>query len=407
MKQCVILLLIIGLMVSCNPKRTTFIIADSEALEELFLQPQENIRVLLEAGEYHLTPEYFIDQTCGNCQDPNEAISATRGITISGKNISITGPSDRSAVIHTHAGYGIYIKDLQNGILENLTITATLRDTAQMATDAAIVVSNSDVVIRNNTIRDNLGDSLLISRHISGVMGICGRENSRMTIIGNEILRNSWDGIALYRDAYAEIIGNKIDGIDKSVGRLPEGRRGVAIGVTWNAKAQIKYNYIARYWKGIGIFVDADCEVENNIIEDMVTWGIAFWDAGKGSPKANISNNIIFDVGACGISITKSNEETESGSLIGNIVVKAGQNERYDSPDYYCYQTSLAMHEVPQNFEIRDNLFFDNRRSTDDLPDYDIPKEQFLKKIMKKKSILYSNPYFIQSGFYQTYFVHL
>jgi len=234
-------------------------------------------------------------------------------------------------------------------------------------------------------------------------MGICGRENSHMTIIGNEILRNSWDGIALYRDAYAEIIGNKIDGIDKSVGRFPEGGRGVAIGVTWNARAKIKYNYIARYWKGIGIFVDADCEVENNIIEDMVTWGIAFWDAGKGAPRAHISNNIIFDIGACGISITKSNEETESGSLIGNIVVKSGQNERYDSPDYYCYQTSLAMHEVPQNFEIRDNLFFDNRRATDDLPDYDIPKEQFLKKIMKKKSILYSNPYFIQSGFYQTF----
>jgi len=56
-----------------------------------------------------------------------------------------------------------------------------------MATDAAIVVSNSDIAIRNSTIQDNLGDSLLISKHISGVMGICGRENSHMTIIGNEI----------------------------------------------------------------------------------------------------------------------------------------------------------------------------------------------------------------------------
>ena len=403
MKKCIVLLLMIGLLASCTTKRNTYIITDSEALEELFSQPQKNIRVILESGDYHLTPEYFIDQTCGNCQDPNTAISATRGITISGKNVSIIGPSDRSAIIHTHAGYGIYIKDLQNGVLENLTITGTIRDTAQMATDAAIVVSNSDIAIRNSTIRDNLGDSLLISKHISGVMGICGRENSHMTIIGNEILRNSWDGIALYRDAYAEIIGNKIDGVDKSTGRLPEGGRGVAIGVTWNARAKIKYNYIARYWKGIGIFVDADCEVENNIVEDMVTWGIAFWDAGKGNPRAYISNNIIYNVGACGISITKSNEDTESGSLIGNIVVTSGQNEKYDSPDYYCYQTSLAMHKVPQNFEIKDNLFFDNRRATDDLPDYDIPKEQFHKKIMKKKSILYSNPFFIQLEFYKAF----
>jgi len=30
--------------------------------------------------------------------------------------------------------------------------------------------------------------------------------------------------------------------------------------------------------------------------------------------------------------------------------------------------------------------FFDNRRATDDLPDYDIPKEQFHKKINKRKN---------------------
>jgi len=93
--------------------------------------------------------------------------------------------------------------------------------------------------------------------------------------------------------------------------------------------------------------------------------------------------------------------------LTGNIVVKSGQNERYDSPDYYCYQTFLAMHEVPQNFEIRDNLFYDNRRATDDLPDYDISQEQFYKKLMKKKSILFPNPFFIQSEFYKTFLVHL
>ncbi len=406
MRKLIALHFILVLLISCAAKQTTYIVSSSEQLEELFSKPQENVRVILEPGDYHLTPECFIDSTCGNCQDPNEAVPATKGITISGKNISIIGPDDRSAVIHTHAGYGIYIKDLENGVLENLTITSTIRDTAQMATNAAIVVSNSDVVIRNNTIRDNLGDSLLVSKHISGVMGICGREHSHITINRNDILRNSWDGIALYRDAQAEIIGNRIDGIDKSTGRVPEGGRGVAIGVTWNAHAKIKYNYIARYWKGIGIFVDADSEVENNIIEDMATWGIAFWDAGKGAPKAYISNNIIYNVGACGISITKSDEETESGNMVGNIIVKSGQNEKYDSPDYYCYQTSLAMHEVPKNFEIKDNLFYDNRRATNDLPDYDIPEKQFLKKLIKKKSILFSNPFFIQSVFYQTFFVN-
>jgi len=74
-----ILLLMIGFIVSCTAKRTTFIIADSEALGELFSQPQKNIRVILESGEYHLTHEYFLDQTCGNCQDPNEVVHATKG----------------------------------------------------------------------------------------------------------------------------------------------------------------------------------------------------------------------------------------------------------------------------------------------------------------------------------------
>lgn len=406
MRKYISLLFLLVFLISCAAKQTTYIVSSSEQLEELFSSPQENVRVILEPGDYHLTPEFFIDSTCGNCQDPNEAVPATKGITITGKNISIIGQDDRSAIIYTHAGYGIYIKDLENGILENLTITGTIRDTAQMATSAAIVVSNSNVVIKNNIIRDNLGDSLLISKHISGVMGICGRENSHITIIGNNISRNSWDGIALYRDAYAEIIGNRIDGFDKSTGSPPGGGRGVAIGVTWNACAKIKYNYIARYWKGIGIFVDADCEVENNIIEDMATWGIALWDAGKGAPRAYIRNNIIYNVGACGISITKSDEEAESGNMVGNIIVKSGQNEKYDSPDYYCYQTSLAMHEVPQNFEIKDNLFYNNRRASDDLPDYDIPEKQFLKKLMKKKSILYSNPFFIRSDFYKSYFLH-
>ena len=406
MKNFLLILFISFIVISCSTKQKRVNITSSDELEELFSVPQQNLFVELEPGEYYLEPEYFIDSTCGNCQEPNQQVTATKGITISGENVTISGHKNNPVTIYTNAGYGLYVRDLKNGIIENLTITGTLRDTSQMATDAAIVVSNSNVIIRNNIIRDNVGDSLMIAKHISGVMGICGRENSDMKIFDNEIIGNSWDGIALYRDARAEIIGNRIDGMDKAAGRVPKGGRGVAIGVTWNASASIKYNYIARYWKGIGIFVDADCRIENNIIEDMITWGIAFWDAGKGKPKAIIKDNVVYDVGACGISVTKSDEETESGSLTGNIIVRSGQDERYDSPDYYCYQTSLAMHAVPKNFEIKENLFYDNRRASDDLPDYDIPEDQFLKKLHKLKSVLYQNPFFIQSGFYRRFFIN-
>ncbi|HEX37745.1 MAG TPA: right-handed parallel beta-helix repeat-containing protein [Candidatus Cloacimonetes bacterium] len=390
--------------VSCSSKVEYYNISSVEELESIFEEPHENIVVNLKPGIYELSPEVFIDSTCANCQEPDEQIIGTRGLTISGKNIIISGPNDRSAIIKTNAGYGLYIKNLDNGLIENLTITSTIRDTAQMASNAAIVVSESSVTIQHTTIKENLGDSLLISQHISGVMGICGRENSDIKIIENDILCNSWDGIALFREAKAEIIGNRIDGIDKSVKRAPQGGRGVAIGITWNAEAVIKRNYIARYWKGIGIFVNGSCIIENNIVEDMVTWGIALWDADKGSPYARIENNLLYDLGACGISITKSAEDTESGWLVGNIVAKSGQNERYDSPDYYCKQMSLAMEAVPENFIIKDNLFFDNRRANDDLQDFDLPEEMFLKKLNQRKDILYQNPYFVSSKFYERFF---
>ena len=85
---------------------------------------------------------------------------------------------------------------------------------------------------------------------------------------------------------------NVIDGVDKAGGKARGGGRGVAIGVTWNASAEIRRNRVTRYWKGIGLFVDARGTVEENVVEEMLTWGIAFWDAGRGKPvgKSNTTS---------------------------------------------------------------------------------------------------------------------
>ena len=53
-------------------------------------------------------------------------------------------------------------------------------------------------------------------------------------------------------------------------GKALGGGRGVGIGVTWNAKAGIRGNLVRRYWKGIGLFVDAEGTVVENIIEDIL-----------------------------------------------------------------------------------------------------------------------------------------
>jgi hypothetical protein len=130
--------------------------------------------------------------------------------------------------------------------------------------------------------------------------------------------------------------------------------------------------------------VDAGAYVERNIVEEILTWGIAYWDADKGKPWATIDGNVVYDTGACGVSIAREapfDSSRAPGGFFGNVVVKTGQNPKYDDPEYYCYQCALAVHAAPEGFVIRDNLFFGNRRATADLPDYDVSEEEFARRL--------------------------
>ncbi len=376
-----------------------FSVSTSQELQRLFARPVDSVEVILQPGAYHLTPTPFIEPTCGNCQDPNTPVPATVGLHVRGKFVRIIGPVERSAVIYTHAGYGLYFDGCTKAEIENISITGGERDTAGAATDAAIVVKNSVVLVRNNRIYDNIGDSSVVNKVIVGIMGICGRENSKMTIVGNEIIRNSWDGIALYRDAEAIIEDNVVDGMDKATGQKVGGGRGVAIGVTWNGKATVQRNLVKRYWKGIGLFVDAQGTVRENIVEEIVTWGIQLWDADKGKPSGKIEKNVIYNTGACGAAITRASEEGEPGYFKANILTKTAQNPRYDSPDYYCYQCALALHAVPKKFVIDGNSFYNNRRASSDLPDFDVTKEEFIRAIQSSIRSLSKNPVLRGSDF--------
>ncbi len=383
------------LLAEVQKKQVTSVIG----LQAVLSGKVDSLEIYLQPGDYYLSPTSITDSTCGNCEEPNQFVPATAGLEISGSYVRITGPEDRSAVIHTNAGYGIYFNHCKRGIIENLSVTGGIRDPDGNATDAAIVVKNSAVTIRNNYIYGNIGDSAIVVKNIIGVMGICGRENSDLTITDNEIIGNSWDGIALYRDATATIIGNLIDGVDKASSKVAGGGRGVAVGITWNARATIDGNLIKRYWKGIGIFVDANVTARNNIIEDILTWGIAYWDAERGKPVGIIENNIIYSTGACGVSITRSQPGPNPGHLIGNVIVKTAQNPKYDAPDYYCNQCALSISSKPDNFRIDDNQFFNNRRATETLPDYDLSDSEFKKYAEDLRNRLLNSALFQQSDF--------
>ncbi len=338
--------------------------------------PLTDTRLVLSAS-IELTPVPSIDPTCGNCDDPATPVAMTTGVVVSGRNVWIDGAGHE---IRTNAGYGVYFKDCENCGIERATITGGERDTAQAATDAGVVARNSSVTIRNCEIVDNIGDPARVTKTVVGIMGICGREGSDLTIENCEIARNSWDGIALYRGARAVVRNNLIDGVDRASGNNIGGGRGVAIGVTWDGAATIERNWVRRYWKGIGIFLDADVTARGNIVEEMLTWGIAIWDAGRGRPRAVVERNVVYDCGACGISVTRAAPRGDGeapGRLTGNIVVHTGQNPKYDDPEYYCYQCALALHAVPAGFSIRGNVFHDNRTAADSLFDADTSREMF------------------------------
>lgn len=363
-------------------------VSTAEALEEALSSPLENVTIKLAAGEYHLTPDAAVDETCGNCEDPGKTVPVTVGLRVSGRSVWIEGPVAGEAVIYTHAGYGVLFEDCEGCKIVGVTVTGGERDESPDATDAAVVVRRGKVYVQNCDIRDNIGDAALLAENVVGIMGICGREGANLFVYENTIRRNSWDGIALYRDAEARIFNNVIDGVDRASGKEAGGGRGVGIGVTWNAKARIDHNLIRRYWKGVGVFVDAQAQVVNNVVEEMTTWGISVWDAGKGKPSAAVGTNVVYDCGACGVAITREAElgPAEYLSLTGNIVVKTAQNPKYDDPEYYCAQCALAVSAAPEKFVYNGNIFFDNRRASDDLPDYDLDEETFLRAIPRPLS---------------------
>jgi len=378
-----------------------FQIDNAAALQACFASPHSDITVRLAPGEYRLTAQAAVDSSCGNCEDPDRQIPITLGLHLRGSGVVLEGPADRTAVIHTNAGYGIFFEDCDACTLRNLQITGGARDAAPEATSAAVLVKRGQVAIEHCVIRDNIGDSALVVSNVVGVIGIAGREGADLTIRGCEIIRNSWDGIALYRDAQARIEDNLIDGVDQAGGGQAGGGRSVAIGVTWNARAEVRHNLVRRYWKGIGFFVDARGVIQNNIVEELLTWGVSLWDAGKGRPGARITDNIIFHTGACGAAITLQSPQPDPGCFSRNLLLETAQDPRYDSPDYYCDQCALALQAVVDNFSIEENRFFRNRRATEDLPDWNEPDSLLAPLLARERERCATDSLWRRSSFCQ------
>ncbi len=290
--------------------------------------------LILRNGVYSAKAGPFTEELCGNCGEHRTTVNASRGFQIEGKALTITGTDAAKTTLMTNAGYGVLFLNSRGSVLEKVTITKGVRDPDGNATDAAVVLKFSTVVVRHVIIRDNTDreDSLVV-----GIGGIFGRENSELTASNNLIYNNGWDGMALYRGATAYITDNVI-----------RNGRGVGIGITWDATAIVLRNSITGYWKGIGTFGSSRAIVSNNVVAECLGWGII---ATGDSYLEAINNNVLHN-GNCGLAIWS---ETCRGRFINNICIRNGWKEKWVAPRVgFWNQGNL------ENFIISHNNIWDN-----------------------------------------------
>jgi phosphohistidine phosphatase SixA len=344
-------------------RRSTEAPTTPSSLQRAVASTRGPVRLVLAPGRYRLAPSAYTDPTCGNCPDPAETVPATVGLHVRGAGIIIEGGHPDSVIIETNAGYGILFDGCADCVLRGVTVTGGTRDADGRATSGAVVVRRGRVTVERCRIADNIGDSSTVAAVVVGIAGVVGREGSDIRLRECVIERNSWDGVALYRGARAEITDNVIDGVDKAAGGAVGGGRGVGIGMTWDARAVVERNLVRRYWKGIGVFVDAAADVRHNVIEDILTWGLAYWGPEGSRPSAVLEENAVYITGACGASVERVPEDGPApGRLTGNVFIRTNQNPRYDDGEPYCVQRPIARTAVPAGFEIADNVVHDARQ---------------------------------------------
>jgi hypothetical protein len=267
--------------------------------------------LIIGAKTFRATPVDFIDSLCGNCTEQRTVVNASYGFIVRDKSLYLMGVDKKKSILETGAGYGLFFLNSPYSHVENLTISGGRRDPDGNATDAGIVVRNSKVHIYNLDIvnNDHQLDSVIV-----GISGVIGREGAEIIIENCTIDNNSWDGVALYRGAWALITDCLI-----------KNGRGVGIGVTWDATCLAYRNIVSGYWKGIGAFGTSWVVARNNAVIDNLGWGII----ATGKSHMDIANNVINHNGNCGVATWSTDCR---GRIINNIITNNGWRKEWVCP---------------------------------------------------------------------------
>lgn len=306
-------------------------------LQQAIDQSEDGDTLILAAAVFEAHMQPFADPLCGNCRDPKTEVSASYGIIVKNKSLIFIGTDRKKSIIITNAGYGLYFENSRASEVHNITITGGIRDDDGNATDAAVVVRTSRVVIADCDIRDNTNRSD-DSTVVVGIGGIFGREGAEIYIRGCSIENNGWDGIALYRGASAIVTDCLIkDG------------RGAGVGVTWDATCVAFRNEVTGFWKGIGSFGTSSVVARNNLIHDCLGWGMV----ATGQSTMEATNNVIHHNGNCGFAPWSTNAR---GRFINNIVTENGWRDQW-----VCPCVGVWNHGDFGAWVFRNNIVWNNR----------------------------------------------
>ena len=146
---------------------------------------------------------------------------------------------------------------------------------------------------------------------------------------------------------------------------------------------------------------------EENVIENMATWGLALWDADRGAPSARFDANAVYRTGACGILVSRGDASPPApGAITGNALVETGANPRYDSGDVYCTQTALALDRAPARLRTAGNLRYRNREPGNRPGAGDVDRAVFLRQVTPLVERLSAWPLLRETDFLGRFALH-
>ena len=275
--------------------------------------------IFIRAGRYVATPTEFIDPTCGNCPPEEfwQDIYGTYGFRIAGKSLTLMGESRKNTVLVTNAGYGVLFEDAGESRLENMRYRRPPR--LGQPRDERRGRHPLDDSHRPQHQHPEQHEPLAGRGRRSGRRHRRPLRPRRMVIDASNVLiyNNGWDGVALYRGDPAIPDSGARATITKS--EINRGR-GVGIGVTWDAQADIKNTRVTRYWKGVGSFGASRVSLRNSIVDWQEIWGVI----ADGTSHLTATNNVIAFQGRSGLSQWSPNATV---NFTNNIVYDNGWDD--------------------------------------------------------------------------------